>query len=510
VSLEGRGSLAVEGLGAEPSEAAVRQAGDVQVQRSAAVVLLGAPGSGKTTLARALLATAGTSPATAPAPGALGHGAFERGGSHVWLLDPPGSPDLAGALHAALRVASAVLLVVSPVQGVDPRTVALWDSLEHLPRLVVLTQLDRPGADADEAVAVCRRVLGEGILPLQLPLHDDDGSVGGLLELLHLTVSENGGRRAAEPEHVTLVTGLRAELLEAVLTGSDDEELFERFLDDAEPPPEVLDRELAAAVDRGDLQPVLVTAPPRGVGLTELCDLLATALPATAGQPGPAILHPDGSPADLRAADPGAPLVAEVVSAGLLRVWSGTLRPGAAVLVAGRPVAYAGPPAGPGELVAVDVGARPGEAVSAEPVLLSPWPAPAAQFPVGAPVDDALAARVHADPVARLEPDPDTGQLLLWTYGPQHAEALLAGLPSAPVRLPPGARPVPVRVRVPAWAERAVRSDLAARGAELVGSGPDEHGVVLDARLPPAEVVGYALALARSSAHTGSFERLRS
>ena len=43
---------------------------------------------------------------------------------------------------------------------------------------------------------------------------------------------------------------------------------------------------------------------------------------------------------------------------------------------------------------------------------------------------------------------------------------------------------------------------------ELVRSLTDEAGVVLEARLPPAELVGYALALARASASTGRFERL--
>lgn len=479
----------------------------MEAQRSVAVVLLGVRGAGKSTLAQALLAEAGAAPATAPAPGRLGHGAYVCAGTRVSLLDPPGSPELAGELHAALRVASAALLVVSPVQGVDARTAAVWEALEELPRLVVLSQLDRPGADADEAVAVCRRVLGEGVLPLQLPLHDDDGAVGGLLELLHLSVSEGGRRRTAEPEHLPLVAALRGELLEAVLTGSDDDELFDRFLDDQEPPPEVLDREFTAAVARGDVQPVLVASPRRGVGLADLRDLLAT-LPPAAARPAPAATYADGSPADLRPADPDAAVVAEAVRTGLLRVWSGTLRPGAPVLVAGRPTTYNGPVATPGALVETDVGARPGDVVSDVPVLLAPWGAPAAQFPVGAPADDALAARVREDPLARLEADPRTGQLLLWTYGPEHAEALLDGLPSAPVRVPPGSRPVRLRVRVPAWAERPVRSDLAARGGELLGAAPDESGVVLDARLPPAEVVGYALALARASAHTGIFERV--
>ena len=209
----------------------------MEAQRTVAVVLLGAPGSGKTALAQALLAAAGA--ALARGSG-LARGSYDSRGVRVVLLDPPGDPDLAGQLHAALRVADAVVLVVSPAQGVDARTVALWESLEHLPRLVVLSQLDRPGADADEAVAVCQRVLGEGVLPLQLPLHDDDCSVGGLLDLLHLRVTEGNQTRAAEAEHLPLVSTLRAELVEAILTGSDDQALFEAYLDDQEPLPAVL------------------------------------------------------------------------------------------------------------------------------------------------------------------------------------------------------------------------------------------------------------------------------
>ncbi|HEU0101128.1 MAG TPA: GTP-binding protein [Mycobacteriales bacterium] len=459
----------------------------MSAQRSVSVVLIGAPGAGKSTLAQALLASAGAPPATAPEPWRLAYGSFVRAGTTVSLLDPPGSPELAGELHAGLRGASAVVLVVSPVQGVDPRTVALWESLAHLPRLVVLSQLDRPGADADEAVALCRRLLGDDVLPLQLPLHDDDGSVGGVLDLLHLTVSEGGARRAAEPEHVTLVEALRGELVEAVLTGSEDDELFEGYLADVEPSGQVLAAELAAALARGDLQPVLVAVPRRGVGLDELAELLAGALPPAADQP----LSPD----------PDA-LVAEVLRPGLLRVWSGELRPGMSVQIGPRRTTYDGPAACAGELVAADVGGSPGDAVGLSRVELEAWRVPPAAFPVGVAADDALAARVLGDPVARLETDPRTGQLLLWTYGPEHAEALLAGLPSAPVRVPPGARPVRLRVQLPAWAVRPVRTDLLARGGQVLQERADGDGVVLDVQLPPAEAVGYALPLARVSGHT--------
>ena len=453
------------------------------------VVLLGAPGAGKTDLLTALLAAAGAGPRTG-GPGELGHGLLHHRGVPLHLLDPPGHPDLAGTVTAAVRAASAAVLVLSPVQGLDPRTVALWHACEaeRLPLLVVLTQLDRPGADADEATAVVQRLLGEAVVPLHLPLHDDDGAVAGLLDLLLLQVVDpsGAGLRDADPEHVRLVEPLRQDLLEAVLSGG-AEDLFDAWLDDVEPGAAELARALPAALARGDLQPVLVTSPRQQVGLVQLLDLLV-ALPPAADRPPPAAETPGRDPVHL---DLDGPPVAEVVRAHappLARVWSGP---------------------GTGDLVPAPAGLVPG-AVLGSDVRLGPWPGPPAQLPVGVRPDEALARRVALDPSARLAVDARSAQLLLWTGGPEHAELLLQGLPSLPV-LVEGPRTGTVRVRVPAWCARTVRSDATGRGGEVLAEHPDpagEPGVVLDVRLPAAELVHYALALARASAATGSFERL--
>ena len=480
------------------------------------VVLLGAPGAGKSVLADGLLRAAGAPAAPRPDPERLAHAALVHRGVRISLLDPPGAADLAGDLHAGLRGAAAALLVVSPVQGVDARSVQLWELCERagLPRLVVLTQLDRAGADADEAVAVCQRLLGEAVLPLQLPLHDDAGEVAGLLDLLALQVSENGAHRPADPEHVRLVTELRAELLEAVLTGSEHDRLFDDWLAGREPGVDALRRELPAAVARGELHPVAVVAPPRGVGLADLLDLLVDGLPDAATQVPPAVTTPAGEPLPPLAADPAGPLAAEVLRGGdevLLRVWSGTLRPGAPVLVGDRGAqAYRGPETRAAEVCEVRLAGRPADPVCAveQPLVLAPWPVPAPQFPVGAADDPGLSVRVERDPVARLSRDPRTGQLLLWTAGPQHADLLLQGAPALPVVVPPDAPPARVRVRVPRWCAATVRSDLVGRGGELLAGAEAEDGVALTARLPAAELVGYAPVLSRLSAGTGSLERL--
>src|SRR3954447_14053685 len=170
------------------------------------VALVGHAGAGKTTLAEALLVGTGALPRMGRIEDgttcldteevevrqqrsvSLGVATVEHAGHRVTLLDTPGSPDFVGELRAGLRAADAALFVVSAVDGVDASTVALWEECAavDMPRAVVITRLDNPRADFDEAVAICRRVFGDGVLPLYLPLHgggEDQGAIGliGLL-----------------------------------------------------------------------------------------------------------------------------------------------------------------------------------------------------------------------------------------------------------------------------------------------------------------------------------------
>ena len=101
---------------------------------------------------------------------------LEHAGIKVNLLDTPGYADFVGDLRAGLRAADAALFVVSAVDGLDGATRMLWEECAavSMPRAVVITKLDKDRADFDEAVAMCQRVFGEGVLPLYLPMAAED------------------------------------------------------------------------------------------------------------------------------------------------------------------------------------------------------------------------------------------------------------------------------------------------------------------------------------------------
>jgi elongation factor G len=462
------------------------------------VAVVGHTGAGKTTLVEALLVATGALPRAGRVEEgttaldteeveirqqrsvSLGVATVEHAGHRITLLDTPGSPDFVGELRAGLRAADAALFVVSAVNGVDASTVQLWEECAAvgMPRAVVITQLDRPRADVDDAVRMCQLMLGEGVFPLHLLERGPDGSVTGLVSLLEPHVDVPDADR------------LRGELIEGIIGESEDETLMDRYLAGEELVVADLVADLETAVARGHFHPVLCVSPLTGVGVPELLDLLVAAFPCPMEHGCPEVTRLDGSPAPALSCDPDGPLVAEVVKTttdpylgrvSLVRVFSGTLRPDTPIHVSGHGLADRGhpdhdvderiaavnsplgatlrpvPACPAGDICAVTrlTSAETGDTLSSpdDPRLVPPWELPVPQLPVAVEaatradedrLATALSRLVAEDPTVRLERRPDTSQLLLWCVGEAHAEVLLERL-----RTRHGVEVTTVPVRVP-------------------------------------------------------------
>ena len=153
------------------------------------VALVGHGGSGKTTLAEALLHCAGATNRIGRVEDgttvtdydpeeqrrgislSLAVAPFEWKGHKINLIDTPGYADFIGDVHAALRVADLAVFVVSAVEGVEVQAEAVWRLAAELdiPRMVFINKLDRERADFERTLDQLRDRFGAGIAPLELP-----------------------------------------------------------------------------------------------------------------------------------------------------------------------------------------------------------------------------------------------------------------------------------------------------------------------------------------------------
>jgi len=461
------------------------------------VVLVGHSGAGKSSLVEALLAATGT----IQRPGSIEEGTtvsdFDEveirqqrsvnltlapvvhNGIKVNLLDTPGYADFTGDLRAGLRAADSALFAVSATDGIDGVTRMLWDECAAvgMPRAVVITKIDHQRADFDATLTACRDAFGDSVAPLYLPVSAGQGTpVTGLIGLLSQTLfsyAADGTRTEGPPSDadVSRMEELRGELIEGIITESEDETLMDRYLSGEEIDPKVLIDDLEKAVALGSFYPVLVVSAPHKIGMTELLEVMTQAFPSPSEHPLPSVTSPDGQPVSGLSPDASGPLLAEVVKTtsdpyvgriSLVRVFSGTLRPDVAVHVSGHGRADRGhedhdnderigaltSPLGKqqrqlascsaGDICAVAKlsTAETGDTLSEKerPLLMEPWSMPDPLLPVAIvakskadedKLSQALSRLVAEDPTLRLEMNAETHQLVLWCMGEAHADLLL-------------------------------------------------------------------------------------
>ena len=449
------------------------------------VALIGPSGSGKTALARAITSCAGY-PQPPMRPGGPESTSLEIisipwNGTLITVLDTPGAPEFVGDLRAGLRAADAALFIVSSVSGIDAGTATLWEECEAvgMPRALVVTHLDHERADFDETVAVAQRLFSGNVLPAQAPIHDDDGSFAGVIDLLTTTIHDwsTGPHRelAPDPEHISLIDQVRTDLIEGIITGSEDESLLDRFLAGEAIDVDILVRDAETAVARGRLHPVLGwCSEPNPRGTERIMELIVRGLPSPLQHELPAVTGVHGEPTHPLQANPEGPLCAECVQTtsdrhtgrhSVVRVFSGSLHTGAHVHVCGHvdtdrgrtgheaesrvgTLALRTPTGGfpidhaPAGLVVSVEGLttlETGDTLSepGSPLLMHPWAMPVPHLPIALRGDTtsdadalpaALALLLAEDPTLRLEQSTDGSRLILWTVGEAHARRAIERL----------------------------------------------------------------------------------
>lgn len=316
------------------------------------IVLVGHGGSGKTTLAEALLYLSGAvnrlgkttegntvtdfdeeeirkgiSIQTALAP-------IEWGGCKVNILDAPGYADFVGEMRAAMRIADLAVFVVSAVEGVEVQTQAAWnyaDELE-LPRMILVNKCDRENSSFRRTLDQMRDLWGKGVAPINLPLgreHDFKGIIS-VIDEEAFAYDEQG-----KPQSVDVPEDRRARLKEVHTdlldsVAESDDALLERYLEGGEIGRDEIVKALHEGIDDATMFPVVCGSASHLIGIDRLADVVVAAGPSPLDRP--AAESTDGK---TRESKPDAPLSALVFKTmtdpyvgrvSFFRVYSGTFK----------------------------------------------------------------------------------------------------------------------------------------------------------------------------------------
>ncbi len=305
------------------------------------VVLVGHGGTGKTTLAEALLHKAGAIQSV---------GSVERGttvsdfeplektwqhslrssvlhletqNTRVHIIDTPGFPDFIGQAIGALDAVETAAVVINATAGIEMIASRMmeWAAARRLCRLLIVNKIDAENVDLPAVLAAIRETFGKECLPINLPA----GNGKRVVDCFFNPAGEADFSSVADA-HSALVD----QVVEV------DEELMSLYLEQGEIAPEQLHAPFEKALREGHLVPVCFVSAKNGAGVAELLDVFARLLPNPAEGNPPLFTKGEGDAATEfhSAPDPKKHVLAHVFKVvmdpfvgklGVFRVYQGTV-----------------------------------------------------------------------------------------------------------------------------------------------------------------------------------------
>ncbi|NLM41204.1 MAG: elongation factor G [Firmicutes bacterium] len=380
------------------------------------------------------------------------------------ILDTPGYFDFVGDVIAALTVADSALVVVCASSGVEVGTEKSWTYLEDrgMPRTVFVNKMDRENANFGKVVEQLRSFFGPKLVPVQLPIGEAD-SFRGIVDLVAMKAYIKDGdsiKEAPIPEDMQAqVEAAREEMIEAASVA--DEYLMMKYLEGEALTDAEIEQAVRLGTQTGELVPILCGSAQSTLGISLLNDHIVQCMPSPANRTVSGT-NAQGEEITISASNPElAALVYKTMAdpyvgkLTLFRVFSGTMRSdstcfnvrtgrdervGQLFLIKGKeqiPVSKIGP----GDLGAVaklqetttnDTLTTKEAKIGVKPVEFPKPNMTLAIQPKSKGDEDKIASALgrlsEEDPTIRVERRTDTGQNLIHGMGDVHIEILTSRL----------------------------------------------------------------------------------
>jgi elongation factor G len=212
---------------------------------------------------------------------ALAH--LEYRETKINLIDTPGYAAFIAHARPALRVADCALVVVDAVNGVEVQTEKSWAYANEfmLPRIMVVTKLDKERADFGAALESAHHTFSRAIIPFTLPIGREK-DFRGVVDVVHMKAYEFDAQGKAKEvelpaEGREVLDKARERLIE--LVAESDDALMEKYFEEGTLPDEDVVPGIKRAIANSKLCPVFAVSSATLVGLTTLLDSIVDYAP---------------------------------------------------------------------------------------------------------------------------------------------------------------------------------------------------------------------------------------
>ena len=263
--------------------------------------LLGHGNSGKTSLAEAMLYTAGNidrmgktqegttvmdfDPEEIKRKFSISASlaSCEWNGTKFNILDTPGYFDFVGEVQQALRVSDAAIIVLSGKSGLTVGAEKAWKYCEEygIPKMFFINKVDDERVDYQKVLQQLKDKYGKKIAPFQLPLKEGD-KITGFINVVEQEARIFDGNRTITGEMPAGIEGelepLREMIKEAVAEQS--EELMDKYFSGEEFTLPEMYSALREGVAEGDIVPVLCGSAYHNLGIPSLLNAISAYFPS--------------------------------------------------------------------------------------------------------------------------------------------------------------------------------------------------------------------------------------
>ncbi|MFV0590396.1 MAG: elongation factor G [Draconibacterium sp.] len=266
------------------------------------VALIGNAGSGKTTLAEAMLFEGGvinrrgevSSKNTVSDYNQVeqdyGNSVFstlmytEFNGKKVNIIDTPGMDELCGSVVSALSVTALGLLTVNATNGIEAGTEAAIRHANnaHTPLILVFNQLDHDNSNYDNTLEQCKNTFGGKVTIVQYPV-DAGPNFSSIVDVLKMKMYKYSKDGKVEILDIPDSEKDRADELhnELVEKAAENEEaLMELYFDKGTLTEDEMRKGIKLGMLERSLFPVFCTTAKKGIGVARLLEFITNIAPA--------------------------------------------------------------------------------------------------------------------------------------------------------------------------------------------------------------------------------------